>query len=135
MRVGIDCLRADPRYVAGLNTYILGLLGGFAAAGGNHRFQIYLTDRNRKLFARYEALPNFEVVAFDGRSFRMRQRISRAALLSRSPESYRRMSARVFKAIRQRMDAGSDLIYTPTVSLLCFDHRKPTLLSMHDIQH
>ncbi len=135
MRIGIDCLRADPRYVGGLNTYILGLLGGFAAAGGNHRFQLYVTDSNRKLFARYETLPNFEVVMVDGGSFRMRQRICRAALLSPSPEWYRRMSTRMFKATRQRMEAGSDLIYTPTVSLLCFDHRKPTLLSMHDIQH
>ena len=135
MRIGIDCLRADPGYVGGLNTYIQGLLGGFAAAGGNHRFQLYLTDHNRKQFARYEVLPNFEVVTVDGGSFRMRQRICRAALLSRSPELYRRMSARMFKSLRQRMETGSDLIYTPTVSLLCFDHRKPTLLSMHDIQH
>jgi glycosyltransferase involved in cell wall biosynthesis len=135
MRIGIDCLRADPRYVGGLNTYILGLLGGFAAAGGSHRFQLYLTDGNRKLFARYEAFPNFEMVTVDGRSFRMRQRICRAALLSRGTELYRRMSARMFKSLRQRMEAGSDLIYTPTVSLLCFNHRKPTLLSMHDIQH
>jgi glycosyltransferase involved in cell wall biosynthesis len=135
MRIGIDCLRADPRYVGGLNTYILGLLGGFAAAGGNHRFQLYLTDANRKLFAGYEALPNFEVIPVGGGSFRLRQRICRAALLSRSPEFYRRMSARMFKSIRQGMEEGSDLIYTPTVSLLCFDHRKPTLLSMHDIQH
>jgi glycosyltransferase involved in cell wall biosynthesis len=135
MRIGIDCLRADPRYVGGLNTYILGLLDGFAAAGGHHRFQLYLTDGNCKLFARYAALPNFEMVTVDGGSFRMRQRICRAALLSRSPELYRHMSARMFKSMRQRMEAGSDLIYTPTVSLLCFDHRKPTLLSMHDIQY
>jgi glycosyltransferase involved in cell wall biosynthesis len=135
VRIGIDCLRADPGYVGGLNTYILGLLGGFAAAAGQHRFQLYLTDRNRKLFARYEASPNFEMVAVNGRSFRVRQSICRAALLSRRPEWYRQMSARVFKPIREIMEAGSDLIYTPTVSLLCFDHRKPTLLSMHDIQH
>jgi glycosyltransferase involved in cell wall biosynthesis len=135
MRIGIECLRADPNYAGGLNTYILGLLDGFAAAGGDHRFQLYVTDGNRRLFARYEALPNFEGVAVDGKSFRMRQRICRAALLFSGPELYRRTSACLFKPMREMMDAGSDLIYTPTVSLLCFDCRKPTLLSMHDIQH
>lgn len=134
MRIGIECLRADPDYVGGLNTYILGLLDGFAAAGGGHRFQLYATDRNRKLFARYEALPNFELVAFDGRWLRLRQKICRAALLG-PPEFYRRTSDRLFRSIREIMEAGSDLIYTPTVSLLCFNYRKPTLLSMHDIQH
>jgi glycosyltransferase involved in cell wall biosynthesis len=135
MRIGIDCLRADPDYVGGLNTYILGLLEGFAAAGGDHRFQVYATDGNRKLFAKYEARANFEVVAFESTSFRTRQGICRVALLSREVELYRQMSARLFQSLREKMDAGSDLIYTPTVSLLCFDHRKPTLLSMHDIQH
>jgi glycosyltransferase involved in cell wall biosynthesis len=135
MRIGIDCLRADPDYVGGLNTYILGLLDGFAAAGGDHCFQLYVTDGNQTLFRRYEALANFEVVALDGTSFRVRQRACYAALLSSGEELYRRMSTRLFKPIRKLMDAGSELIYTPTVSLLCFDHRRPTLLSMHDIQY
>jgi glycosyltransferase involved in cell wall biosynthesis len=135
MRIGIECLRADPGYVGGLNTYILGLLDGLAGAGSGHCFQLYVTDANRRLFARYEAAANFELVVLDGASFHMRQRVCRAALLAPGGEFYRRMSARLFEPLREIMDAGSDLIYTPTVSLLCFDHRKPTLLSMHDIQH
>ncbi|MGA9544078.1 MAG: glycosyltransferase family 1 protein [Candidatus Sulfotelmatobacter sp.] len=135
MRIGIECLRADPGYVGGLNTYILGLLDALAAVGGGHSFQLYVTDCNRRLFARYESAENFELVVLDGRSFRLRQRICRSALLAPGEESYRRMSGRLLEPLREIMDAGSDLIYTPTVSLLCFDHRKPTLLSMHDIQH
>ncbi len=135
MRIGIDCLRADPDYVGGLNTYIMGLLGGFSAAGHGHRFQLYVTGGNRKQFRRYEALPNFEVVEVGGGPFWLRHAISRAALLSGRPEFYRRVSRHLLRPMRELMDAGSDLIYTPSVSLLCFDHRKPTLLSMHDIQH
>jgi glycosyltransferase involved in cell wall biosynthesis len=135
MRIGIECLRADPGYVGGLNTYILGLLDGWAAAGSGHSFQLYVTDGNRRLFARYEAAANFELVFLDGASFRLRQRMCRAALLAPGEELYRRMSARLFEPLREIMDAGSDLIYSPAVSLLCFDHRKPTLLSMHDIQY
>ena len=69
------------------------------------------------------------------RLFARRQRLCRSALLAPGEEWYRRMSEQLFEPLREIMDAGSDLIYTPTVSLLCFDHRKPTLLSMHDIQH
>lgn len=135
MRIGVDCLRADPDYVGGLNTYILGLLDGFAACGRGHSFQLYVTKGNRKLFARHESSKRFELVTIPGGSFRMRQSIGRAALLSCSRTLYRSANARLFGGIREIMDSGSDLIYTPTVSLLCFDHWKPTLLSMHDIQH
>jgi glycosyltransferase involved in cell wall biosynthesis len=135
MRIGIDCLRADPFYVGGLNTYVMGLLEGFAASRRGHHFQLYLTAGNRRHFARFEDRANFEIVALDGASFRRRQKIARAALLSPDAELYRRMSGWMFRSIRERMEAGSDLLYTPTVSLLCFDYRKPTLLSMHDIQH
>jgi len=135
MRIGIDCLRADPRYVGGLNTYIHGLLAGFAAVGDGYEFQLYVTDENQSAFAGYAAAENFEVFAADGRAFRLRQNLRRIALLQKNPECYRRMSAWLFQATRQWMEANSDLIYTPTVSLLCFDHRKPTLLSMHDIQY
>ncbi|MGA7217224.1 MAG: glycosyltransferase family 1 protein [Candidatus Sulfotelmatobacter sp.] len=135
MRIGIDLLRADPEYVGGLNTYIMGLLDGFAAVGRKHHFQLYLTDANRSWFAHYEALPNFEAVALNCASFRLRQAVCRMALFSPNPDLYRRISGGLFQPIRRIMDARSDVIYSPTVSLLCFDHRKPTLLSMHDIQH
>lgn len=135
MRIGIDCLRTDPDYVGGLHTYIFGLLDGFAAAGERHRFQLYVTDDNRQPFARYAALENFEVGAVNGGWFGRRQKLCRAALLARNPEWYRRVSDGLFRPLRETMDAASDLIYTPTVSLLCFDHRQPTLLSMHDIQY
>jgi glycosyltransferase involved in cell wall biosynthesis len=135
MRIGVDCLRADPGYVGGLNTYIHGLLGGFAAVGGRHRFQLYVTDENQGAFARYATEENFEVFAVHGRGLRWRQNLCRTGLLARNPDCYRRMSGWLFRPMRQWMEAGSDLIYTPTVSLLCFDHRKPTLLSMHDIQY
>ena len=135
MRIGIDCLRADPGYTGGLNTYILGLLSGFAAVGDRHAFQLYLTDANRRLFAAFEDRENFEFVEMKANSFRLRQALCRAALLSFDENLYRLWSGQLFAAVRDRMEADSDLIYTPTVSLLCFNHRKPTLLSMHDMQY
>src|SRR5258708_36546429 len=104
MTIGIDCLGADPDYVGGLNTYIMGLLGGFSAAGHGHRFQLYVTGGNRKQFRRYEALPNFEGVEVGGGPFWLRPAISRAALLSSRTEFYRRASRPLLRAVRGDLD-------------------------------
>jgi glycosyltransferase involved in cell wall biosynthesis len=103
--------------------------------GDRHAFQLYLTDVNRRLFAAFEGRENFEFVEMKANSFRLRQALCRAALLSFDENLYRLWSGQLFAAERDWMEADSDLIYTPTVSLLCFNHRKPTLLSMHDMQY
>jgi glycosyltransferase involved in cell wall biosynthesis len=135
MRIGIDCLRIDPAYVGGVNTFALGLLGGFAAVGNGHRFNLYVTDENQELFSRFEREPGFKLVATSGRGLRARKRICQAALLSRSSELYRVTSNLAYSEIQTAMDAGSDIMYTPTVVLQSFRSRRPTVLSMHDIQH
>jgi len=135
MRIGIDCLRVDPEYFGGLNTYVLGVLDGLAAVGQDYDFQLFLNRGNEGLFEQYARLSNFEAVVVDDRSLRLRQSLCRAALLSGSPRMYRFACGLMFEPIREKLDAASDVIYTPTVALLCLNNRKPTLLSMHDIQH
>jgi glycosyltransferase involved in cell wall biosynthesis len=135
MRIGIDCLRIDPAYVGGVNTFTLGLLGGFAAVGNGHRFNLFVTDENQGLFSRFERQPGFKLVTTSGRGLRARKRICQAALLSRSSELYRVTSNLAYGEIQAAMDAGCDIMYTPTVVLQSFSSRRPTVLSMHDIQH
>jgi glycosyltransferase involved in cell wall biosynthesis len=135
MKIGINCLRVNPNYSGGLNTYIFGLLDGFAALGGFHRFRLYVTTRNQPRFARYLANPNFEISCVDGWNFELRKSLCMATLACNSRELYRLASDGVFNSLRKQMDAESDLIYTPTVMLQSFNNRKPTVLSMHDIQH
>ena len=135
MRIGIDCLRIDPAYVGGVNTFTLGLLGGFAAVANGHRFNLYVTDENQELFSRFEREPGFQLVATSGRGLRARKRICQAALLSRSSGLYRVTSNLAYSEIQTAMDEGSDIMYTPTVVLQSFSSRRPTVLSMHDIQH
>jgi glycosyltransferase involved in cell wall biosynthesis len=55
-------------------------------------------------------------------------------LLSWSKEIYKFTNNLLFENIRKLTDAESDILYTPTVVLQCFNSRKPTVLSMHDIQ-
>lgn len=58
MRIAINCVRIDPGYASGLNTYTLGLLDGFAAIRNGHRFLVYHTLANQTLFARYRTQPH-----------------------------------------------------------------------------
>jgi glycosyltransferase involved in cell wall biosynthesis len=134
MRVAINCLQIDPYYVGGVNTYTLGLLEGFAGIANSCRFRLYVTSANRHLFEKFRKYDHFELVAIENGYLLFQKNIRRAALLSFSRALYKRTSDLVFGKIRKEMDE-SDVIYTPTVVLQCFDSRKPTVLSMHDIQH
>jgi glycosyltransferase involved in cell wall biosynthesis len=135
MRIGIDCLRIDPSYVGGVNTFTLGLLGGFAATGNGHRFNLYVSESNYELFARFHKLPRCNLVCTNSQSLRARRSLCRAALLSRSSQLYRMTSNLAYENVQSMMDADCDILYTPTVTLQSFSSQKPTVLSMHDIQH
>lgn len=135
MRVGINCLAVNPSFVGGVTTYALGLLEGFASAGNGCRFRIFVTEVNQHLFEQFRNRDNFKIVVIGGRLFSLRSSVCRAASLSSSCGLYKFISDLVFKDIQESMDAESDLLYTPTPVLRCFNSRRPTVLSMHDIQH
>jgi len=135
MRVAINCLQVDPSYTGGVNTYTLGLLEGFAAAGNGCRFRLYVTTANQHLFEKFRNRDHFEITAVENRSISLRRNVCRAALLSFSRFLYKRSCDVMFEDIQREMDNESDIIYTPTVVLQCYRSRKPTVLSMHDIQH
>jgi glycosyltransferase involved in cell wall biosynthesis len=134
MRVGINCLQIDPSYVAGVNNYTLGLLEGFANVGNGHKFRVYASQANQHLFEQFRKLDNFDVLVVRDRLLSAKSRACRAALLSCSEGFYRFTSNFLFRNIRRLVDAESDILYTPTVVLRWFNSRKPTVLSMHDIQ-
>lgn len=135
MRIGINCLRLDPDYVGGLNTYTLGLLQGFASVGNGHTFHLYGTSRNRVLFRGFEGNNRFVFSVMPERDFHNRQRLSRAALLSASSDIFRRVSNGLYRDLREKMDREVDLVYTPTDLMQAFDSCRPTVLSIHDLQH
>jgi glycosyltransferase involved in cell wall biosynthesis len=135
MRVAFNCLQVDPSYAGGVNTYTLGLLDGFAATGNGCRFRLYVTSENQHLFEKFREHKHFDVITIENRRLSFRGRICRAALLSFSRALYQRISNLTYGKIQKEMDRDADLIYTPTVVLQWFDSRKPTVLSMHDIQH
>jgi glycosyltransferase involved in cell wall biosynthesis len=135
MQIGVNCLNLDASFVGGLNSFTLGLLEGFACTANGHQFRVYATERNQGLFESLRNRKGFEVIALRDPLISTRKSLCRAALLSFNERVYELTSNRLFRGIRDLMEDNSDLIYSPSVVLQSFDGIKPTLLSMHDIQH
>lgn len=135
MRVAINCIGLDPSFVSGVSTYARGLLGGFANTANGHKFRLYVTRANQGLFESLRKRESFEIIVVDERAQFLRKSICRAALLSFSERVYESTSNLVFRRLREMIERDADIVYTPCTVLQSFDSRKPTVLSMHDIQH
>lgn len=135
IKIAINCLQIDPSYVGGVTTYVLGLFQGFAAVGADYRFRLFVTPRNAHVFARFKRYSNFEIVIVDDRLLTLRSHLSRAALLSRNLGAVKVTSDIAFRPLREMMEADSSVVYTPTPVLRYFNGSRPSVLTMHDIQH
>jgi glycosyltransferase involved in cell wall biosynthesis len=135
MRIGVSCLQIDPDYAGGVNTYALGLLEGFARLASNCRFRLYVTKTNQHLFEKFRKREHFELAVVEHLPFAAKKGICRATLLTGSPTFYKFTSDYLWEDIRRRIDSEVEVLYVPTVVLQFFNARKPTVLSMHDIQH
>ena len=135
MRVAINCLQVNPRFVGGVTSYVLGLLEGFAQTANGCQFRVFVSSANQHLFHKLQKCGTLDFINVDDDLLSLRGSFCRAALFSRSAGFYKIASDRLFRKIRELMESESDLLYTPTPVLRCFDSRKPTVLTMHDIQH
>ncbi len=135
MRIGVSCLQIDPAYAGGVNTYTLGLLDGFASLRANCHFCLYVTEANQSLFARFQEEQHFEVRVLPNRFLVGKRNLCRASLLSGSRTLYISTSDLLFGGVRRLMESEVDIVYVPTVVLQFFNASKPTVLSIHDIQH
>lgn len=135
VRVAINCLQVDPRYVGGVTTYVLGLLEGFAQSPNGCRFRVFVSSANEHLFQKLGKREGLDFIHVSDVLLPLKSNLCRAALLSRSANLYKMASDRLFQKIRGWMDGESDVLYTPTPVLRCFNSRRPTVLTMHDIQH
>ncbi|GAC1683034.1 MAG: hypothetical protein PVS2B2_22110 [Candidatus Acidiferrum sp.] len=135
MRVGIDGSRIEPGYVGGVNTFTQGLLYGLGARSNGHTFRVYMSEKNQKWFAPFRGLAGFECVVVKHQDQMWQKAICGAGLLRGKPEPYEWISSWIYRRAGKQMDAECDVIYTPTVVLRYFNAEKPTVLSMHDLQH
>ncbi len=135
MRIGVNCLQIDPSYVGGVNTYTLGLLNGFAAEVKECSFRLYVTSKNQHLFDSFRSKNGFDVNVAKDSFLSEKKTLCRGVLLAANRGLYKRFANLAFETVWRTMEAESDIIYTPTVVLQYFNSSKPTVLSMHDIQH
>jgi glycosyltransferase involved in cell wall biosynthesis len=136
MRIGVNCLGADPSYKGGTNSFTLGLLDGFSRVGAAHEFKIFVTPRNRTMFEAYAAVPNFDVVEIDEADHRWL-----SAIHERLPSGLKRLLLRHTRDAFDSPRAGAlardaDVLYVPNVPPPRFFPfpDAPTVYSIHDIQ-
>jgi glycosyltransferase involved in cell wall biosynthesis len=137
MRVGVNCMRIYPSYQGGTNSFTLGLLDGFARAGGDHEFRIFVAPWNREMFEKYAGLPNFELVEIDESDHRWLRRLLRflpLPLRHRLPVNApnRVLNARLADLLAREADVMY-VPYVPPPRTFPFPD-VPTVYSIHDIQ-
>lgn len=135
MRVAINCLRLETSFVGGLNTFTRGVLQGFANTANGHQFRIYVSSRQSGIPAMFRNRENFEVIVVDEWAQFLRKMLCRTALFSFNERIYEATSNYIFRGICESMERNVDLVYTPCTVLQYFNGRRPSVLSMHDIQH
>src|SRR5947209_4909319 len=135
MRVGIDCLRIDPAFCGGLNTFTRGLLKGFGEQRNGHTFHVYMSERNQEWFAKLRGQPGFKWIVLEHQNRAWRKAACGAGLLLGRPTPYEWINDFAHGHAGKKMHDECDVIYTPTVMLRYFGGNKPTVLSMHDLQH
>jgi len=134
MRFGINCIQFNPTYRGGINTYTFGLLEGLARVGAQHSFQIYATPKNYDAFARFQNLPNFQVIKLPVSPIFLRGLVA-AGWFGFPFPLHRTIANLTWRKAVALQESLSDLIYTPTTNLFPYCYKIPTLISMHDIQY
>src|SRR5574341_170204 len=135
MKIGINCRAVDPSYKGGVSTYTFGLLDGFAKVGNEHQFYIFATTQNVFAFKKYKQYKNFNVILINNNFNYFKKILRRISLLTGSLKVYKFINDLVFNNnITKLMDSKSDIIYTTTTTLLTFNNKKISVLSIHDIQ-
>ena len=133
MNIGINCYNINANYGGGINTFTLGLLEGWAETGKDHKFIIFAKNANVRMFESFKQYDNFEIkVLPDVNKFKFLLR--GIALSTGSKALYKFVCNSIYKKIVREEDRISDVIYIPTTFLFPYNFKKPTLVSIHDIQ-
>lgn len=135
MRIGINCLSIKPKYVGGVTSFTFGIIDGLVQnKNDGFSYQIYLNKYNHNLFKKYKNIKNVELYVFE-EFFLIKKIISNICLLILSEKLFRIINKFLFKSLDSFTDSKSDIIYTTSPTLISYGNIKPTLVSMHDIQH
>ncbi len=135
MHIAFNLAAMDPSYRGGVNSYIQGLLGGFRALDRDD-FTITLVclKANQHLVEEFTEDARFILKVLPNRS--PLKKLWRAlAVLTQLDGLFVWSVNRIWNDVMKACDDAGDVIYTPTLVLNCFGAQKPTVISMHDLQH
>jgi len=134
LRIGINCLSIKPKYIGGVTTFTFGIIDGLIKLNNQNRYQIYVNQNNIKLFVKYINEKNVELILCKKYNL-IRKVISNISLLIFPVRFFKIINNQLYNKLEKLMDSKSDLIYTPTATLMSYGNKIPTIVSMHDIQH
>lgn len=136
MNIGYNCAQVNPEYFGGVNTYVFGLLKGLISVAKNERIQIYVNRQNSHIFSQFNTYPHVEIVVLPMSVSNIKFRLKLSSLLAFFQINWlhRWVTDWLFASWIDIMNEHSDVIYTPTTVLFPYKLKKPSLLSMHDIQ-
>tara|TARA_Y100001970_G_C14247411_1_gene869304 strand:- start:1779 stop:2960 length:1182 start_codon:yes stop_codon:yes gene_type:complete len=133
LRVGINCLGIKPNYVGGVTSFTLGLLDGLLKIKTNN-YQIYLSQNHFELFEKISHQDNVEIIICE-KNMELKKIMFSFSLLFFPKKLHLTFTKFLFSNLSSIIDSKSDLIYTPTPTLFYYNNNRPSLVSMHDIQH
>jgi len=136
MRIGIDCLTVNPDYKGGINTYLFGLINGFAKIGLKYNYIIFCTSKNKGVFEKYIESEKINLVIIDNYKPIFRKLLLGVAYALNSLLLWRSIQ-NMFTSLTgmtKLVESKCDILYTATTTLNFYNLKIPTILSMHDIQ-
>ncbi len=136
MKIGINCLRTDPNYRGGINSYTFGLIDGFSRVGSDYEFRIFVNPHNRHAFSKYNEYRNFNLIEIAESRHPIARRIYQSLpwqLRYRIPQNFLNHFLNWQSA--EVLDRESDILYVPYGPSPLFPYpKKPTVYSIHDVQ-
>lgn len=143
MRIGFDGYNYSDKYVGGASTYLKGLLNGFVETLGKNTLQIYASESNQHLFSNFLKNEQVSVIVIPNRatSFYKSQKLSlfiervrKLAFTKKNLWLYELCQNLLCDEAKRTIEANSDLMYFPLVTMWIYSLKIPTYLSVHDIQ-
>jgi glycosyltransferase involved in cell wall biosynthesis len=134
MQIAFNLASMDPSYRGGVNSYIQGLLGGFRAIGDSDLMvTLICIEANQHLVEDFTGDEMFRLVVLPNRS--LLHKLWRVlAVVTQSRRFFIWSVDTIWSDLVNACDR-CDVVYTPTLVLNCFGGAKPTVVSMHDLQH
>jgi glycosyltransferase involved in cell wall biosynthesis len=135
MKIAVNLGAVDPKYRGGVNTYIQGLLRGLVKqAGTDIQLNLVCRDDNAISFKELSSYRNINIHILPSKNFL--QKCGRELAYGVGSENFFCHYLNYLWAnYTEKCDSVGDLVYTPTTFLTAFNYSKPTVVSMHDIQH